>query len=72
METKTELSLKEMETVSGGTVEDARYIIHTVKKGETLQRIARHYGVKADDLARWNNITDHNLIYAGQKIRIYQ
>ena len=41
MDTK-KLNLSEMAVVSGGTGEDARYIIHTVKKGDTLHRIALH------------------------------
>ena len=72
MPAKKELSLKEMETVSGGTGKDKRYIIYTIVKGDTLNKIAHHYHVTADDLAYWNNITDRNLIYVGQKLRIYQ
>lgn len=71
MDTK-KLNLSEMAVVSGGTGEDARYIIHTVKKGDTLHRIALHYGVTVDDLVRWNNIKNRNLINIGQQIKIYQ
>ena len=71
MENK-ELNLNEMSSVSGGTGEDARYFIHTVKKGETLHRIAMHYGVNVDDLMSWNNIKDRNLIYVGQEIKVYR
>ena len=72
MPAKKELSLNEMETVSGGTGEDKRYIIYTIVKGDTLPKIAHRYSISADDLAYWNNITDRNLIYVGQKLRIYQ
>ena len=71
MENK-ELNLNELSSVSGGTGEDARYFIHTVKKGETLHRIAKHYGVNVEDLMSWNDITDRNLIYVGQEIKVYQ
>jgi membrane-bound lytic murein transglycosylase D len=42
-----------------------RTFVHTVKAGETLPGIARRYGVKADDLRRWNKI---GRLAAGQKL----
>ena len=70
MENK-ELNLNEMSAVAGGTGEDARYFIHTVQKGETLHRIAKHYGVKVEDLMSWNDIQDRNLIYVNQELKVY-
>jgi len=46
-------------------------IMHVVEKGETLEKIARRYGVKAKDLAAWNNL-DGNVIKTGQKLVIYK
>lgn len=71
MENK-ELTLNELSSVSGGTGKDASYFIHTVKKGETLHRIALHYSVNVDDLMSWNNIADRNLIHPGQELKIYR
>ena len=71
MENK-ELNLNELASAAGGTGEDVRYFIHTVRKHETLHMIAKHYGVQVDDLMRWNSIADRNLIYVGQEIRVYQ
>ena len=68
---KKELNLNELAGAAGGTGEDARYYIHTVKKGDTLRKLSKHYGVSVDDLIQWNNIQDRNLIYIGQEIRIY-
>ncbi|HOT50449.1 MAG TPA: LysM peptidoglycan-binding domain-containing protein [Candidatus Hydrogenedentes bacterium] len=45
--------------------------MHVVEKGETLEKIARRYGVKAKDLAAWNNL-DGNVIKTGQKLVIYK
>ena len=67
-----ELNMNELTAAAGGTGEYARYIIHRVKKGDTLHKIAHHYGVSVDDLVLWNNINDRNLIFIGQEIRIYQ
>ena len=43
---------------------------YTVQKGDTLTKIARKYGVTVDYLVELNNISNPNLIYPGQKIRI--
>jgi LysM repeat protein len=43
---------------------------HTVGRGETLVSIARAYGLSPDALAQQNNITNPNLIYAGQRLII--
>ena len=44
---------------------------HTVARGEALSSIAARYGVRTADLMRWNNISNANQIYAGQKLKIY-
>ncbi|MEO1049841.1 MAG: LysM peptidoglycan-binding domain-containing protein [Bacteroidota bacterium] len=46
---------------------DADY--HEVESGETLSSISRKYGVKLDNLMRWNNLSSPD-IRIGQKIRI--
>ncbi len=43
---------------------------HTVGRGENLVSIARAYGLSPDELARQNDITNPNLIYAGQQLII--
>jgi murein DD-endopeptidase MepM/ murein hydrolase activator NlpD len=44
--------------------------VHTVQKGETLYSIARPLGVNADDLIKYNGITDPSRILAGQTLKI--
>lgn len=44
--------------------------IYTVKRGDTLTRIARIYNVTISNLVTWNNIKNPNLIYPGEKITI--
>ena len=68
---KKELNLNDLTSAAGGTGEDARYYIHTVKKGDTLRKLSKHYGVSVEDLIQWNNIQNRNLIYIGQELRIY-
>lgn len=43
---------------------------HTVRKGETLGKIALKYGVKLSDLQRWNKLTSKSVIRIGQKLKI--
>ena len=72
MDQKRELNTDEMKQVSGGAGEDSRYFIHTVVKGETLHKIAKLYGVSVEDLMRWNDIKDRNLIRIDQELKIYE
>ena len=43
---------------------------YTIKDGDTLSEIAKKYNTTADKLAKDNNISNPDLIYAGQKIVI--
>jgi LysM repeat protein len=43
---------------------------HVVQPGENLFRIALKYGVTVEALAVANNISNVNLIYPGQELRI--
>ena len=45
-------------------------IHHTVKSGETLWLIAISYGVKVVDLRKWNNLTETQAIFPGNKLLI--
>ena len=47
-------------------------IKYVIKRGDTLSKIARVYGVTIQDLVRWNNIKNENLIYAGSTLTIYK
>ena len=42
----------------------------TVVSGDTLARIARRYGISVRDLAAANCLTNINLIYRGQRLRV--
>ncbi|OGU84472.1 MAG: hypothetical protein A2W11_12380 [Ignavibacteria bacterium RBG_16_35_7] len=46
------------------------YLVHTVKKGETLLKIASRYGVSKNDLADANNISTKTKLSRGVKLRI--
>nr|WP_233511714.1 peptidoglycan DD-metalloendopeptidase family protein [Luteimonas weifangensis] len=43
----------------------------TVRRGQTLYRIATDNGITARDLAAWNGIAPPYTIYPGQRLRLY-
>jgi membrane-bound lytic murein transglycosylase D len=45
-------------------------IKHTVRSGDSLWSIARHYNVKVSDLMRWNELSKNAVIQPGQSIKI--
>ncbi|AFL84447.1 transglycosylase family protein,LysM domain-containing protein [Belliella baltica DSM 15883] len=46
-------------------------ISHTVSQGENLFRISQKYGVKIEEIKRWNNLSSDN-IQLGQKLIIFK
>ena len=44
---------------------------HTVKRGETITKIAKRYKVTPDNIVRWNKLPNRNLIYEDQDLTIY-
>lgn len=44
--------------------------VHVVQKGETLYGIARRYGIQLEDLRRWNNLTNTNVISVCQHLYV--
>ena len=46
-------------------------IRHTVRRGDSLWSIARHYDVRVKDLMRWNDLSKNVVIQPGQSIKIY-
>lgn len=44
---------------------------YTIRKGDTLTRIANRFGTTVDALVKLNGIRDRNKIYAGDTIRIW-
>jgi membrane-bound lytic murein transglycosylase D len=45
--------------------------VYTVKRGDTLWKIAKSHGVDVGDLLKWNNITRQNRLLPGDKLKIY-
>ena len=43
---------------------------YVVRAGDTLYEIATRYGVDSRDLAKWDGISNPELIYPGQRLRL--
>ena len=51
------------------TVPSGRTLYYTVRRGESVTAIAARYGVSAQELRRWNNLTQNN-VAVGKRLRI--
>jgi len=51
--------------------EAGNFILHTIRKGESLSGIARRYGVTTRQIAAWNGLENMNRIRAGQQLALY-
>ena len=47
-----------------------RYI-YSVKRGDNLWDIGRHYGISVNQLTRWNGISKKSLLKPGQKLTVW-
>lgn len=47
-----------------------QYVVHTVKKGETLSEIAYNYRVRLSNIKEFNKLKSSSRIYPGTKLRI--
>ena len=46
-------------------------IVYKIRKGDSLDRIARKFNVKAKDIARWNGMKLNEIIRPGEMLRLY-
>lgn len=56
--------------IPSGNNQSSSVVYYTVQSGDNLTKIANKYGTTVNQLVSWNNISNPNLIYAGQKLRV--
>lgn len=56
--------------IPGGSNQGSSTTYYTVVSGDNLTKIANKYGTTVNQLVSWNNISNPNLIYPGQKLRV--
>ena len=82
MSDQVKVNDSELEDVAGGAggwqkyargtyVNYGSYIVYTVASGDVLSGIAPRFGVTVGQIQQWNNITNPDVIRAGQKLTIY-
>ncbi len=54
-----------------GSGKSIEYLVHRVRRGETLSRIARLYGTSISRIASSNNINDPNNLRVGEQLKIF-
>ncbi len=67
---KLDYIIREANKINNEENEDNQEEIYIVKKGDTLSEIAIKFGVSYQELAKYNNIKNANLIYPNQQIKI--
>ena len=68
----TSTDVKEEKAVTTTAAKKAAPVVHVVKSGDTLNKISKQYGVNVNDLIKWNNISDKNVIRVGQTLTVNQ
>lgn len=61
--------LKIKERMKEGHEHGGKEKVHHVKKGDTLWKIAKEYGLSVDDIKKWNNLAS-DMIYENQQLKI--
>lgn len=49
---------------------ETNHVIYTIKRGDTLTKIAKEFKTTVKEIVRLNNIKNSNIIYAGETLRI--
>jgi membrane-bound lytic murein transglycosylase D len=51
--------------------QEVRKILYSVKRGDSLYRIAKRFRVNVNDLRKWNDLSRSNLLHPRQRLTIY-
>ena len=50
---------------------DGQRYVYTIKRGDNLWDIGRHYGISVKQLSAWNGISSKSILRLGQKLEIW-
>ena len=64
------LRITESNVTDLSPVDNTIQVYYVVKEGDTLNRIARRFGITLNEILQYNDIQNPNLIYPGQTIKI--
>jgi membrane-bound lytic murein transglycosylase D len=54
----------------GGPADRIRTVTYTVRRGDSLARIAGRFGVTVNDIVNWNNISANDYLQPGQRLTL--
>lgn len=57
--------------IPGNQTNSTNKTYYTIKRGDTLWGISTRYGIPVENIVRWNNISNPNLIYPGQRLILF-
>ncbi len=58
-------------TVASSSIATTRKLNYTVRRGDSLYRIASRFRISIADLLRWNNLDKNKILRPGQKLTMY-
>ena len=64
------LRITESDVTELSPVDNTIQVYYVVKEGDTLNRIAKRFGITLNEILQYNDIQNPNLIYPGQTIKI--
>ena len=62
---KVAMNDEEMDQVTGGSI-----LPYSVQSGDTLAKIAKKYNITMEQLIKWNDIKNPDMITVGQQLKI--
>ena len=62
---KVAMNDEEMDQVTGGSI-----LPYSVQSGDTLAKIAKKYNVTLEQLIKWNDIKNPDMLTVGQQLKI--
>ena len=62
---KVKMNDEQLDAINGGSI-----IPYQVQAGDTPNVIARKFNVTPEQLMKWNNIQDPNLLLVGQQLKV--
>ena len=68
---RKQVEIKTASTSSKGSTGSGHLVYHKIRSGESLSTIAGKYRVRVNDIKKWNNLRNNNIV-AGKSLKIYR
>lgn len=68
---RKQVEIKNETSSKRGSAGSGKLVTHKIRRGESLSTIAGKYRVRVNDIKRWNNLRNNNIV-AGKTLKIYR